>query len=201
MSSLLNAKAPYYSGFETAPNETTDAIFIPYTVWIRVVPKFGQGARLTYVRSLEKMGWAVENALTTATPTPFNIAAPVATTFQFGDNYARLTIVGFDPQKQITGTWVNNGPTTPVQHINSGVYPGDKTALHSGSEGGSLAAGQDPTAQVDAAVKALRNALFTTLNPVLSVMSTNWYKDCINAIEYNGVKYGVKKQGGRSFPL
>jgi hypothetical protein len=201
MSSLLNSKLPYYSGEATAPNETTDAIFIPYTVWIKVVPKFGQGARLTYVRSLEKMAWAVENALTTAAPTPFNIATPVASTFQFGDNYARLTIIGFDPQKQITSTWKNNGPTTPVLPIHSGTYPTEKTAPYPTSAGGSLSYGQDTTVQVDAAVKALRNALFAAVNPVLSSMSVGFIKDNINAIEYNGVKYGVKKQGGRSFPL
>lgn len=199
MPTLLNSQMPYYSGYETAPNESTDALFIPYTAWIKVVPKFGQGARLSYMRSLEKMAWAVETQLLAAN---FKIATPVASTQQFGDNYARLTIVGFDPKTQISGTpTINNAPTTKIQYIHSGTYPGEKTALHAGSEGGSLSAGQDPTARVNAAVKALRNAMFAAVNTALSGMSIGFTKDNINAIEYNGVKYGVKKQGGRSFPI
>jgi hypothetical protein len=203
--SLSDAKLPYADGFQPAPNEAQDLIFIPYVAWIRVYPKFGQGARRTYIHSLEKMAAAVENALLNYS-TPFNIATPVASTVQFADNYARLTIVGFDPQQQLGGgttpNWDNStGPTTQIKYIHSGTNPGEPTALRSGSEGGSLSYGQDTLPQTDAGVLALRDALYAAVSPVLTVMSSGFIKDDINAIEYNGVKYGVKKQGGRSFPL
>lgn len=193
MGSLLSSNIPFSSGFSPGSLENQTTIQVPYTVWIRVFPKLGTGKRFTYIRDLEKLAQIAEEFLSESTSFgDLNIARPVAGTVQFGDNFARLTIVGFNEVSRS-----NAAPTTNIKQIHSGTDQGERTALISGSAGGSLSAGQDTTATIDAEVKTLRDDIYTRLSGKLP----GFVKRDIIAIEYNGVKYGVRKQGGRSFPL
>ena len=176
------------------PTAAQRELFIPFTAHIRVVPDLATGKRWSLYRNLEKIALRVEEDLSNVTG--LNIATPVAFTPQFGDYSARLTIVGFYEQSRLeNGTSrdgrLNTAPTTNIDEIHSGTDPDEKTAVINGNRGGSLAAGQDPTDDVEMEVVELRDLL---------VASTNQFdENDITHIEYNGVKYGTKKIGGRSF--
>lgn len=174
---------------QPTPGAAQDEEFIPFVAHIRVVPDLTTGKRWVLIRNLEKIALRVERDLLAA---GFNIATPVAFTPQFGDYGARLTVVGFVEKSRINDGRQNQPPTTNIDEIHSGTDPGERTALIDGNKGGSLSAGQDPTSVVDAEV--------TELRALLDAASTHYNLDDIVHIEYNGVKYGVKKQGGRSFP-
>jgi hypothetical protein len=179
---------------QPAPWGARSNTFVPFTATIRVVPDRATGKRWSLWRNLEKTALRVENDLETA---GFNIATPVAFTPQFGDFSARLTVVGFLERSQLSVVDGGDGrkveaPTTNIDFIHSGTDPDEKTDLIDGNRGGSLAEAQDPTNTVDTEVSILRGLL---------VSASNLYDSAdILSIEYNGVKYGLRKQGGRSFP-
>lgn len=167
-----------------------DAIFIPFAARVRVVPDLSTGKRLTYFRNLEKIALRTEEDLIAA---GLNIATPIAFTPQFGDIEAHLTIIGFVQKSRSADGRRNDPPTTNIDLIHSGTDPGEKTALIDGNRGGSLSEGQDPTDTVSAEVLELRT--------LLAASTTQFDENDIIHIEYNGVKYGLKKQGGRSFQV
>lgn len=173
---------------QPAPGGAQLETFIPFVAHVRVVPDQATGKRWSYYRNLEKIALRVEDDLVTAN---FNIATPVAFTPQFGDFGARLTIVGFVEKSRITDNRSVEAPTTNVNLIHSGTDPDEKTALINGNRGGTLAEGQNPTAVVESEV--------TELSILLAASTTQFNLNDILHIEYNGVKYGLKKFGGRSF--
>jgi len=175
--------------FNPVSDEAQDTLHVPFTAHIRVVPNLGTGKRRQMLNELRKKARRVEADLVAA---GFNIATPVAYTPQFGDYTGRLTIVGFLARSKNTNNRTGIAPTTNVDIISAGTDQGEKTAPITGNVGGSLSWGQDTQTQIDEDVRLLREAMDNA-----SVEFT--LKDIIH-IEYNGVKYGVKKFGGRSFP-
>ena len=177
---------------QVTPTAAQDAVHIPFTVHIRVVPDFGVGGkRMSYFRNLEKIALRVERDLVAA---GLNIATPVAFTPQFGDFGARLTVVGFDEVSAVA-SGDNAAPTTDMKVIHSqgaGNNPDEATAVVVGNRGGSLYETQDPTDIVNTRVGALVTSFVTA--------STLYVSTDITHVEYNGVKYGMKKQGMRSLP-
>jgi hypothetical protein len=179
---------------QVSPSAAQNEVFIPFVARVRVVPDLATGKRWSYFRNLEKIALRTENDLVAA---GFNIATPVAFTPQFGDFEAHLTIVGFVEKQRISANpttdpdRLNAAPTTNIDEIHSGTDPDEKTAVINGNKGGSLSAGQDPTSVVEAEIVELR---------ALLAASTNQFDEHhVIHIEYNGVKYGLKKIGGRSF--
>lgn len=172
-----------------SPSAARDAVHVPFVARIRLVPKRGTGKRFDVWRNLEKASLRVETQLLAGN---WNIATPIAFTPQFGDFEAHLTIVGFRPKSRNTDDRRVVAPTTDVTEIHSGTDPGEKTATVLVNKGGSLSKGQDPVSVVDSEARELVDALgsATTVFGVEDIMH----------VEYNGVKYGVKKLGGRSFP-
>lgn len=199
MSSLLSFNTENPSS-TAAQNE----VFIPFVAYVRLIPELGSGKRATMVRSLQKQARRIQQSIEAAiddnllSPS-INIASPVAFTPQFGNYTARATIVGFVETDRNADEKV---PTTNIDEIHSGTDQGEKTALIDGNKGGSLAAGQDTQAYLDAEVTLLRQALADALNPSVNPGARIAF-DLIDIvhIEYNGVKYGVKAFGGRSFPI
>jgi hypothetical protein len=169
--------------------DAQDALHIPFTAHIRVVPSLGTGKRRQMLAELRKKARLVEADLLAA---GFNIATPVAYTPQIGDSTARLTITGFLERSRAVNNRQATAPTEDVKIIGTGNDQGQRTAEITGNVGGSLSWGQDPTVQTDNEVKLLREAMDNA--------STEYTLKDIIHIEYNGVKYGVKKFGGRSFP-
>ena len=176
--------SPFQPSAGAGQNET----FVPFVAHIRVVPSLGTGKRWSLFRNLEKTALRVEEDLIDAN---FNIASPVAFTPQFGDFGARLTIVGFVEKTRLTDERFVEAPTTNIDLIHSGTDVGEKTALVDGNRGGSLSEAQDPTLTVEAEVAELRL--------LLAASSTQFVLNDVTHIEYNGIKYGLKKIGGRSF--
>jgi len=141
---------------------------------------------------MEKIALRVEDDLLAAN---LNVATPIAFTHQFGDYGSRLTIIGFVEKSRLAPTAGDDrkveAPTTNIDLIHSGTDPDEKTALIDGNRGGSLSEAQDPTAVVEAETAELR--------ALLAAASTQFDLNDVTHIEYNGVKYGMKKIGGRSF--
>lgn len=173
---------------QPSPGAAQEDVYIPFIAHIRVVPDLATGKRWSLIRNLEKIALRVENDLVGA---GFNIATPVPYTVQFGDFAARLTIVGFVSKSVVTDGRRTSPPTTNIDLIHSGTDPNEKTGLIDGNRGGTLSEGQDPLPIIDTEVAELRAAL--------DAASTLFDLDDIIHVEYNGVKYGLKKQGGRSF--
>jgi hypothetical protein len=167
--------------------------FVPFTAHIRITPDHATGKRWSLWRNLEKIALRVENDLIDA---GLNIATPIAFTPQIGDFTARLTIVGFLERSQLSIADGGDGrspiaPTTNIDFIHSGVDPGESTSLIDGNRGGSLSEGQDPIIDV-------RNEVIILLD-LLNSSTDQFNLENIIHVEYNGVKYGFKKQGSRSF--
>lgn len=210
MSSLLSLNTEIPS-----PTGARASSYVPFTAHIRLVPNLGnrpseRGKRDTLNRNLQKAArriqQSIENAIDDGITPELNIATPVAYTPQFGDFTARVTIVGF---YEVNRRTLNAAQTTSVDEIHSGTDQGEQTALYDVNKGGSLAAGQDPLPGVDAEVTSLRQALADALNPLINdgtgpagTFGALISVDLIDIvhIEYNGIKYGVKQFGGRSFP-
>lgn len=172
-----------------APGEAQNEIFVPFQAQIRVVPDLGTGKRRTMIHNLEKKAIRVEQDLEDINNLTIS---SVAFTPQFGDHTARLSIAGFFTRLSTSGRQ-NLPPVDNTKFVHSGTDQGEKTATTVGSVGGSLSFAQDPAMQVDNEVTALRSLLASS--------TTEFNLTDVIAIEYNGVKYGVKKQGHRSFPL
>lgn len=172
-----------------SPTSARDSIHIPFVAHVRLVPNRASGKRVEMIRNLEKKALRAETDLINA---GFNIATPIAFTPQIGDYEARLTIVGFVQKSRTSDTRTNVAPTTDVNIIHSGTNPDEKTSVLQVNQGGSLSYGQDTTATVDFEVMELRANL--------ALGTDEFSEQDIISIEYNGVKYGTKKQGARSFP-
>lgn len=181
---------PRYSTSPDQPSPRAAQVeaHIPFVAHVRVVPDLATGKRWSLYRNLEKVSIRVEDDLLDA---GFNIATPIAFTPQFGDYGARLTIVGFVEKSRLTDSRKIEAPTTNIDLIHSGTDPDEKTALIDGNRGGSLSEAQDPTATVEAETAELR--------ALLAAATTQFDLNDVTHIEYNGVKYGLKKIGGRSF--
>lgn len=165
---------------------------VPFVAHVRIVPDLATGKRWSYVRNMEKISIRVEDDLLAA---DMNIATPIAFTNQFGDYGSRLTIIGFVEKSRLAPTAGDDrkveAPTTNIDLIHSGTDPDEKTALVNVNRGGSLSEAQDPTAAVETETAELR--------ALLAGSTTQFDLNDITHIEYNGVKYGMKKIGGRSF--
>ncbi len=181
--------SPFQPSAGAGQNET----FVPFVAHIRVVPNLGTGKRWSLFRNLEKTALRVEEDLIDAN---FNIASPVAFTPQFGDFGARLTVVGFVGKTRLISSSSDDErlvepPTTNIDLIHSGTDVGEQTALIDGNRGGSLSEAQDPTTTVEEEVAELRI--------LLAAASDQFGINDVVHIEYNGIKYCLKKIGGRSF--
>lgn len=176
------------SSDQPTPGNAQLETYIPFVAHIRVVPDRATGKRWSYYRNLEKIALRVEDDLDAAN---FNVATPVAFTPQFGDYGARLTIVGFVEKSRVADDRSVEAPTTNIDLIHSGTDVGEETALINGNRGGTLAEGQDPTSTVESEVAELAI--------LLAASSSQFDLNDVIHIEYNGVKYGLKKFGGRSF--
>lgn len=174
---------------QPSPRAAQREIFIPFVARVRVVPDLATGKRWSYFRNLEKIALRAEQDLENVNG--LNIATPVAFTPQFGDYESHLTIVGFVEKSRIDDNRTNEAPTTDIEEIHSGTDPDEKTSVTSVNKGGSLSKGQDPTSTVEDEVVELRTLLGSSTTQFEA-------KDVIH-IEYNGIKYGLKKIGGRSF--
>ena len=179
---------------QVTPGAAQNEMHIPFVARVRVVPNLATGKRWSYFRNLEKIALRAENDLVAA---GLNIATPIAFTPQFGNFEAHLTIVGFVQKSRISANPTtepdrpNAAPTTNIDLIHSGTDPDEKTALIDGNRGGSLSEGQDPTDRVETEVVELR--------ALLGAATNQFDEQDVIHIEYNGVKYGLKKIGGRSF--
>lgn len=182
--SINNAAADSVS-----PSAARDEVHVPFVARIRLVPNRGTGKRFDLWRNLEKSSLRAETQLKAKL---WNIASPIAFTPQFGNFEAHLTIVGFVQKLRTTDDRRVIAPTTDVTEIHSGTDPDEKTSAVSVNKGGSLSKGQDTIITVDDEVRDLVDSL----GAATSVFDV---EDIIH-VEYNGVKYGVKKLGGRSFP-
>jgi len=185
------------------PGAAQRELFIPFTAHVRVVPNLGTGKRTTLIRNLEKAALRAEQSILDAEDrnlmsTSVNIATPVAFTPQFGDFTGRLTIVGFVRRERDSDDRRNVAPTTDVTVIHSGTDQGEATATTDVNQGGSLAAAQDPVDVVTIEVLQLRDDLETALLSGSPGLPNFQIEDIVH-IEYNGVKFGTKKIGGRSF--
>ena len=186
-----------------SPRAAQNEVYVPFVAHVRLVPELGTGKRRTMERSLQKQARRIQQSLDAAISdgilsVPLNIASPVAWTPQFGNFTARATIVGFAQVDRDPG---EVHPTTDVDEIHSGTDQGEKTSPINVNKGGSLAAGQDTQDWLDIEVTALREALADALNPATNPDARIAFDITgIVHIEYNGVKYGVKARGGRSFP-
>ena len=180
------------SSDQPTPGAAQVETHVPFTAHVRVVPDLATSKRVSLWRNLEKVANRVEDDLLAA---GFNIATPVAFTPQLGDFGARLTVVGFVEKSRLAPTAGDDrkveAPTTNVDYIHSGTDPEEKTALVDGNRGGSLAAAQDPTDVVNSEVAELRT--------LLEASSVQFQLHEVTHIEYNGIKFGLKKIGGRSF--
>ena len=184
---------------QPTPGAAQDAVHVPYIVHIRIVPDLSHGKRMELFRDLEKKALNVEENLVAV---GLNIATPIAFTPQFGDFSARLTIIGFD-EKSAVADGDNESPTSDIEIIHSqgaGVLVDEPTDVVVVNRGGSLSEGQDPTATVSARVQALITTLLSAADASTPGRAITLFeaKD-ITHIEYNGVKFGMKKQGLRSF--
>ena len=173
---------------QPSPGAAQVETFVPFVAHVRIVPDLATGKRWSYHRNLEKISLRVEDDLIAA---GFNIATPIAFTPRFGDYGSRLTVVGFVEKSRITDNRKVEAPTTNIDLIHSGTDPDEKTGLINGNRGGSLSEAQDPTSTVEAEVSELRVSL--------AAATTQFNLNDVVHIEYNGIKYGLKKIGGRSF--
>ncbi len=177
---------------QPAPWGARSNTFIPFTAHIRIIPNHATGKRWSLWRNLEKIALNIELDLVAA---GLNIATPVAFTPQVGDFGARLTVVGFLERSQLQGTAGDDRspvpPTTNIDLIHSGVDVGEATGLIDGNRGGSLSEAQDPIAEVRDEAVMVRD--------LLDASSDLFELEDVVYVEYNGVKYGLKKYGGRSF--
>ena len=188
---------------QPTPTSAQDEMFVPFVAHVRLVPDLGTGKRRTMIANLEKASLRAEQSIQDYIDQDLfsreiNIATPIAHTIQFGNSSARLTIVGFVKQFYSGGRF-NVAPTTDIQVIHSGTDQGEFTAVTEVNRGGSLSEAQNPVSQVDDEVASLRFDLTQALlfgAPGLP----NFTAGDIVHIEYNGVKYGFKNKGMRSFP-
>lgn len=196
MSSELSTSSLQPASGADVPNN-----FVPFSAHIRLVPDLGTGKRRTMIHNLQKAAklieLSMENAIDSVTTLTqeLNIATPVAFTPQFGDFTARATIIGFVKVSR------SNGPTvTTVDEIHSGTDQGEKTALIDVNKG-TLDQGQNPQSYVDDEVAELRENLIVALDPdTNSPGLPGFVPENLVHIEYNGLLYGVKSWGRRSFP-
>ena len=199
MSSLLSMDSE-----ELTSTEAQKKFYVPFVAHVRLVPNLGTGKRADMLRNLQKAAKRAETSIQNATDNnlfsrPINIASPIAWTPQFGDYSARLTIIGFVELDTVTDRH-NAAPTTNVNIIHSGTDQGEKTSVVHGNHGGSLSEAQDPTAAVVSEASALRLDLAVALSTSTNTPGLPGFviQDIMH-IEYSGVKFGTKKQGGRSF--
>jgi len=188
------------SSWVSAPTAARRENFVPFRAWIRVVPNLGTGKRRTMVHNLQKavrlIQMSVLNAIDDGLLTQeINISTPILFTTQFGDFSARVTIVGFVKVNKPA-----RGPTTDIEIIHSGTDQGEHTDIRNVNRGGMLSEGQDPLPIVESEVAELRDNLVTALSVVTGHPGLiNFVPEDVIHIEYNGIKFGVKKCGGRSF--
>ena len=110
-----------------------------------------------------------------------------------------ITIVGFVERRRRQDSRRNVPPVTDSNVIHSGTDQGEKTVLQDINRGGSLSMNQNPRDVINNEVAALRDNLATALLTGAPGLPGFKFEDIIH-IEYSGVKFGVKKIGGRSFP-
>ena len=192
------------SSWEPAPTASINTTFVPFRAWIRLIPDLGGGKRRTMIHNLQKavrlielsLEYAIDNNLLSQS---INISTPILFTPQFGDFTARATIVGFVGISRPSVRSVH--PTTDIQVIHTGVDQGEATEVVDLNRGGSLSEGQDPVSNINTEVAALRRNLNTALDQSTgSPGLPGFIEDDIIHVEYNGIKFGTKKWGGRSFP-
>lgn len=172
------------------------AFKIPFTIYIKITPEYGNGKRFEIQRSRERIAHLVHldlsslNTIAMASPggggtwglaedttSLSNLVEIVAVKPQFGQDPDILTVVGF----------YNAVPKTPypeITLINAGEY---KTGPASGAPG--WRSNLEPTSDSRTAVKNLKTAVSGAITSVTV--------DIIK-IELSGITYG---RGGYHFPL
>lgn len=188
------------SPLHPGPSEDSSTNHFPYRAYIKVVPSQGDGRRWEYIRDLQKIADTAEDLLIAD---DFNIATPLAYTPQIGQAPARLTIVGF--LEADAATYPNTPPTTAASRpgiIHSGTVVGEKTSVMYGYHGGDLSQGQEPTAQVETLVAALKADIETSLSGATMSSAYPDFTFTVFFMDFNGVKFGSlpNKKAFRSFP-
>lgn len=175
--------------------------WVPFQAHVKLTPNLATGKRAELIRNLQKASDRAELSITNYLESitdddVLSISTPVLFTPQFADNSARLTLIGFYKRAE-QGNLI---PTTDINVIHSGTDPGERTQTYQVNRGGSLSEAQDPTALIETEVVSLRDLLITIFDPLTGNPGIPNFnpKDLIH-IEYSGVKFGVKKFGGRSF--
>lgn len=169
---------------------------VPFTVFAHypssVVESVGFRRRFEVYRDLEKGSIRIEDALLDA---GFNIATPVAFTFQMAQIPARYTIVGYASEADLLGTAAGDPVVDPglepdSKLIHSGTIDGEKTAVTEPFQG-NQGWGDDPTDTNRSYALTLKSAMESAV-PNLRIFY----------MEINGVKYGQipNRHGFQSFP-
>jgi len=166
----------------------TQARYIPFTAYARIVPDTGFGRRFERIRDREKLADLIEDRLraidediTAITIEEYDIAFPIASTPQFGNKPARVTIHG--NWRWPDGIGFNKLPVGEQTVISSGEF---KTgpASHNAA---SVVASED----LLTAVRMIKSDLETAC--------TEGSETFLNLIKMDvaGLIFG---EGGRSFP-
>ncbi len=161
--------------------------FMPFTAYGRLVPTIRENRRDELIGAMRTLSRKIEDDLQTAGMTDYsstahatiNVAAPIATTPQFGNFTARATITGFFKTSN-----PNVMPTTDKTVITQETA-GNPTGTMTGPSNSSILADGDTTTVADTAATAIKDAL--------EAASTELE---IYRLDYNGVIYG---EGGRTF--
>lgn len=170
--------------------------YVPFQLYLRVVPSRGVGKRLEYIRSLQNLARQVLESLQSVTS--INIAQPgggqesnintsgfstvsngTAAVPQIGQSPAQLRIVGFN--------LVDDSNVSPHQ---------EKQLYNAGEVKTGISSGQpwlnNPTTTVSNEVKALKSAIEAQIASDISN-----YIITVFRLEYNGIWWGDK---GYHFP-
>lgn len=170
------------------PQANTQARYVPFTAYARIVPDTGFGRRFERIRDREKIADDIEDRLrdidediTVVTIEDYDIAFPIASTPQFGNKPARVTIHG-------NWRWPDGVEftKTPV---------GEQTVVSSGE----IKTG--PSSHNAASMVADSDLLsaIRTIKEDLETACTDGSETFLNIIkmEVTGMIFG---EGGRSFP-
>ena len=165
-------------------------ISVPYVVYARILPERARGRRLEYVRDMEKI--AVQTKMDLDDVGGFVLAeSQIASTPQFGNFPARLTIVGFDniPEENFQPATKRTVDAPGTEPASTGVLytPPQNRRSKDGYEGTQILHPQGQ--QLDPRTRAYMLALKTDLES-----ASPWLAE-IYRIDYMGVIFG---QGGYS---
>jgi len=162
-------------------------ISVPYVVYARIDPDRARGRRLEYVRDMEKIVTQIKMDLDDAGG--FVLAeSQIASTPQFGNFPARVTIVGFDNIPED-----NFQPATKITKDAPGTDPASADVLYVPPQNRKVKSGYEGTMtlhpqgqQLDPKTRAYMLALKTNLES-----ASPWLGD-IRRIDYMGIIFGER---------